>query len=73
MALPAADGIRLLEYARVQNNEERLFLRWIQDAQYSMGFDEFRQALTPVQFEDEAALMADVKNILKGGRTDGNI
>lgn len=61
------DGIRLLNYAARQAEEEKLFARWCAGPQFSMSFNEFKQSLTPPKFMPEEALMEDIAQIMSGG------
>lgn len=64
MKLPASDGIGLILYALDKENDEKLFQRWIESAQYEMSFEEFKQRLKPAQFKSDEEVFADVENIL---------
>ena len=56
MELPADDGVRLLSFAFDKEQDDRLFQRWIGQAQYQMGFDEFKQSLIPVRIDTQKTL-----------------
>lgn len=66
----------LLRHALEQEEEEKLFARWINGYQH-MSFAAFKAALTPPDSRDEAEILDDVGQILtawEGVRVqDGNI
>lgn len=62
--MDAEAGITLLEYALEQEEEQRIFDRWIQGAQYSMSFESFKTSLTKRPAKSEKAVLEDVENIL---------
>ena len=62
--MDAEAGITLLEYALEQEEDQRLFERWVQDAQYSMSFESFKESLKKRPAKSEKAVLEDVENIL---------
>jgi hypothetical protein len=56
MELPANDGVQLLSYALNKEQDDRLFMRWIGQAQYQMSFDEFKQSLIPVRIDTKKTM-----------------
>lgn len=56
MELPANDGVQLLSYAMNKEQDDRLFMRWIGQAQYQMSFDEFKQSLIPVRIDTKKTM-----------------
>lgn len=70
MELPAQDGIDLILYAFEQENEDKIFERWVGLAQYDMSYDEFKEKLkvagnTAKPTDD---VLEDVGNILNSMR-----
>lgn len=63
--MDAEQGIALLEYAMEQETDRLLFARWIQGAQYSQSFDEFKAALRPPVIKPETVVLEDVGSILQ--------
>lgn len=63
--MPAADGLALLEYAMEQETDRLLFDRWIQGAQYSVSFDEFKASLHRPPDRPTEDILEDVGNILQ--------
>ena len=61
--MPADEAADLLNFAFGQEEEDRLFDRWIQFAQNTMSFDEFKQQLKPPKLPSEDTLK-DVANII---------
>ena len=63
--MPAEDGIALLDYALEPETDRLLFDRWVQGAQYTVSFDEFKASLyrPPERPADE--ILEDVGNILQ--------
>ena len=54
----------LLEYALEQEENRQIFERWVQGAQYSVSFEDFKNSLKkplPRKTED---ILQDVENIL---------
>ena len=72
--LEAEEGIALLLYAMETEETDRLFSRWINGYQ-TMGFDEFRAALTPVPDKPAEEILEDVGDILQTWevRRNGNL
>ena len=62
--MDAGTGIQLLEHALKKEEEDLLFSRWIQGAQYTMSFDDFKASLTRRDKPTEEVL-ADVDNIME--------
>ena len=58
-------GVGLLEYAMEQETDRMIFERWIQGAQYSQSFDDFKAALRPREMKPEHVVLEDVGNILQ--------
>lgn len=56
MELPADDGVQLLVFAFSKEQDERLFQRWIGQAQYQMSFDEFKESLKPIRINTEETM-----------------
>ncbi len=65
--MPVRDGLRLLNYAAQQAEEEKLFARWCAGPQFSQGFEEFKRSLVPPKFMPEEELMEDIAWIMSGG------
>ena len=63
--MPAADGLALLEYAMEQETDRLLFDRWVQGAQYSVSFDEFKASLRKTPDRPAEDILEDVGNILQ--------
>lgn len=72
LGLPADEGISLLEFAFEQEQNDKLYLRWVQSLQYSMSFDDFKNQLKPATFKRDEEVFADVEKILNGVN-NGNI
>ena len=64
MELPADDGVQLLVFALNKEQDEKLFLRWIGQAQYQMSFDDFKQSLKPVIINTEET-MAQLNELME--------
>jgi hypothetical protein len=56
LELPADDGVQLLVFAFNKEQDERLFQRWIGQAQYQMSFDEFKESLKPIRINTEETM-----------------
>lgn len=54
--MPLNDGISLLVYAFEQEENDKLFSRWIGFAQYEVSFEEFKQKLMPVRVNEKDTL-----------------
>lgn len=48
--------MQLLSYAFNKEQEDRLFIRWVDQAQYQMSFEDFKQSLIPVQIDNKKTL-----------------
>ena len=62
--MDAEAGVSLLEYALEQEENRQIFERWVQGAQYSVSFEDFKNSLKkplPRKTED---ILQDVENIL---------
>lgn len=64
LSMDAGTGIQLLEYALKKEEDALLFSRWIQGAQYTMSFDDFKATLTKRDKPVEDVL-EDVDNIME--------
>jgi len=64
LELPADDGVQLLVFALNKEQDEKLFLRWIGQAQYQMSFDDFKQSLKPVIINTEET-MAQLNELME--------
>lgn len=62
--MDADDGLSLLLFAFEQEWDSLLYSRWINGPQYSMSFDEFKNALDPPPPKKEAEIIDDAKKIL---------
>ncbi len=69
--MPFADGCELICYASDAEEEDRIFLRWAVIYQESMGFEEFKEALSAGHGAQEAGdgrsaaeILKDVKGII---------
>lgn len=70
--MPAAAGIRLIDYAADQAIEEKVYQRWLHIGQH-MSYQDFKRELTPPVFKPDAEILADTEKILNGGAGHGNI
>lgn len=64
MALPATDGVALIEWAFNDEWKNKVFLRWIAGHEFGMSFDEFLEAAKPVPIKSTKEIVDDVMNIL---------
>lgn len=64
MTLDVDEALSLIEYAFERQEEELLFMRWIHDLQFQMGFDEFKAKLKPPPLKSDEEILSDVKDIL---------
>ena len=73
--MQADDAISLLIFAFEKEEEDMLFLRWIQEAQHIMTLDDFRAALqSSGKRINERAAVKDALGIIEAMREkDGNI
>lgn len=62
--MDAEDGIRLLEYALEKESDDLIFSRWIQGAQYTMSFEDFKASLSRTERPTEE-ILEDVGSILE--------
>lgn len=65
LSMDAETGIQLLEYALQQEEDDKIFSRWIHGAQYTMSFDAFKASLTPRKEKPTEEVLEDVGNILE--------
>lgn len=63
--MPVEDGISLLVYAFEKEDEDKLFDRWVNAAQYEVSFDEFKRNLQPVTI-DEKKTLEDIDELMAG-------
>ena len=63
--MPVEDGISLLVYAFEKEDEDKLFDRWVNAAQYEVSFDEFKSKLQPVAI-DEKKTLEDIDELMSG-------
>lgn len=61
--MPVEDGISLLVYAFEKEDEDKLFDRWVNAAQYEVSFDEFKRKLQPVTI-DEKKTLEDIDKLM---------
>jgi len=54
--MPVEDGISLLVYAFEKEDEDKLFDRWVNAAQYEVSFEEFKRQLRPVRIDEKQTL-----------------
>ena len=54
--MPLEDGISLLTFAFEKEDDDKLFSRWIGQAQYEISFDEFKRQLKPVRVDEKKTL-----------------
>ena len=50
------DGISLLVFAFDKEDEDKLFDRWVNAAQYEVSFEEFKRQLQPVKVDEKQTL-----------------
>lgn len=65
MAVPIEDAIEIMDFAVAQNNEDKLFQRWIVQSQFEMSFDEFKQAVMPAVNKSDEEVLKDVFSIIE--------
>lgn len=65
LAMDMEAGMSLLEYAMEQEADRMIFARWIQGAQYSQSFEQFKAALRPPEMKPTEVVLEDVGNILQ--------
>lgn len=65
LAMDVESGMSLLEYAMEQEADRMIFARWIQGAQYSQSFEQFKAALRPPEMKPTEVVLEDVGNILQ--------
>ena len=56
MEMPAEDGISLFAFAFENEDDDKLFSRWIGLAQYEISFDEFKRQLMPARVDEKKTL-----------------
>lgn len=64
MALPADDGCALIAHAMAQEEDEKIFARWIPQAQMFVSFDDFKSGLAPAPQKPEQEVLDDAEAIL---------
>ena len=52
--MPVSDGVPFLLYAFEQEEEDKLFQRWVAGPQLQYGYDEFKNLLKPVEINEKA-------------------
>lgn len=65
--LPANEGIKLIQYAIDQEQEEKLFQRWVAGYQHKESFNDFKNKLMQKQLDNskkEEDILSDVAVIL---------
>ena len=62
--MSADEGIPLLVYALEKEEDDRIFLRWVQAAQTVMSFDAFKESLRPKSKKTDKEVLDDVEHIL---------
>lgn len=62
--MPVDDGIPLLLYARDKEEEDRLFLRWVNGPQFEYGYEEFKKALAPARV-DTTKTLEDIDELME--------
>ena len=63
--MDANAAVSLLEHAFEQEEDQRIFARWVQGAQYKMSFSDFKKALRKPPVKSTDAILNDVGNILQ--------
>lgn len=63
--MDAEDGILILEHALEKEEDALIFSRWVQGAQYTMSFEQFKEALRPPEMKPTEMVLEDVGNILQ--------
>lgn len=58
------EAVSFMEYAVDQDTQGKLFLRWISGPQFEIGFDEFKERLSPKPERPEKEILAEVRGIL---------
>lgn len=58
--MPGADYLELMIHLKKQENDEKLFFRWVVGYQYEMSFDEFKQKITPMRTRPDEEIMNEV-------------
>lgn len=65
------DAISLIDYAFRQQDEERMFLRWVVGPQYEMSFDDFKNRLVPSKPKSEKEILENVYGIIASIQKEG--
>ena len=72
--MQADEFISLLSFAFGKEEEDRIFLMWIQSGMYVMSLEEFKRSMQGPKRIDEKAVIADVMGIIESiGQENGNI
>lgn len=69
--MPAEDGLPLLIHALEQEENDRIFSRWVCGPQYQVSFDEFKKSLTKkITVQSTKEILRDVENIMEAFETE---
>lgn len=76
--MPVDDGISLLTFAFEQETDDKIFIRWVNLAQYDISFQEFKESLKPVNVNEKKTLkkldeLMENTQWVKAGVNNGNI
>lgn len=66
LSMPFVEGYELIEYAVDAEREDRLFIRWATMYQDRMGFEEFQEALTNGEKEEDDQTEEEILKKVKG-------
>ena len=66
LEMPADDGIALLLHGMEQEEDARIFSRWVCGPQYRMSFEQFKTALTKkLSVKSTTEILRDVEDIME--------
>lgn len=66
LEMPAEDGLALLLHAIEQEENDRIFSRWVCGPQYQVSFEEFKKALMRKKtVKSTKEILQDVENIME--------
>lgn len=63
--MPAEDGSAFLLLAYNEEEESKLFNRWLIAGQFEMSFNEFKQKLTSPKDFDEEKVLDDIASLME--------